>query len=307
MILQYLRSVTTIDTGVDANRPDRLVCRDLEIRARQPAAEVRVAQQVVTRHQVDAQLVAVAVVVDPPEVIERLPPLPTKVIGLRPPTLAGWVQPGGVSADVQPVIVTPSQAVGRPLRVRELRTSGIDAHPEIRRDERLLIGFSIAVPVAAEPKVGRLAHEDPVAVQGDGPRQDEAVEEDGAAPKTPRGIRVREHDDPALRLILFRAIEIGHVALHLDDPQAPVWTEGRGDRMTDQRFSGDEFDPVAWRHLERAKLLLRERAGDGGITAAGTMGRCTSPALSPICANPASGRTNQDRRWRDTDRGMQPP
>ena len=260
-LAEHLGAIAAVDAGVDADRPDELLLRDLPVQAR-GAAEVRVAVEVRRRDDVGAHLVAVAVMEEVAEVVLREAPLPAEIAQPADPAAVLELEAGRVGADVKPVVMPPEQRVRGALGIGELRAGRIDAHAEVRRDLGLLVGLAVAVRVAAEPEMRRRADEHAVAVQGDGARHHDLVEEDRGRLEDAVAVLVLQDHHAPVRLVFRRAIEVRHVALHLDDPETTVGTELGGHRIADLRVAGDERDLEALRDLERLQLLLgREGRG----------------------------------------------
>ncbi len=87
--------------------------------------------------------------------------------------------------------------------------------------------------------------------------QDDVVQEDSPLVHASVAVGVGKDDDGAFRLIFGGAVEVLHVAGHLDDPQAAVGTELQDGRMTHEGLGGDELDAVAGRDGEGLERLLR--------------------------------------------------
>ena len=77
-------------------------------------------------------------------------------------------------------------------------------------------------------------------------------------------VHVFEHDDAAGRPVFAFAVEVPHVAPHLDHPHTAVRVEVDGDGRLHERLGGDEMDVVAGRDEERLQRLLGG-AHEGGV------------------------------------------
>ena len=223
-VTEHLRAIATVDAGVHARGPDGLLDGGLGVEAG-IAAQIRIAEQVARVDHVDAQEVAVVIGIQPAVVVLRQAPLPAEGAVLADPLAVDGLEAGRVGAGVEPAIVPPEQRVRGAFRVGELRTGRIDAHAEVRRDLRLLIGLTVAVGIAAEPEVWRGADQGAIAVQHQRARQNDVIEEDRALIHAPVAVGIAEHDHRALGLGFRRAVEVFHVARHLHDPEAAVGSE----------------------------------------------------------------------------------
>ena len=70
-------------------------------------------------------------------------------------------------------------------------------------------------------------------------REMEPVHVDGALVHLAVLVRVLEDHDPVDRLDLTLAVGIGHVASHLDDPDAAIGVDVDRDRLLDERLARD--------------------------------------------------------------------
>ena len=137
---------------------------------------------------------------------------------------------------VQPVVDAVAQAVARMLRVAG------DAHPA---DLCPAVGFQVAVAVLAEPQPGRFEHEHAAFHERERARHREPVEEHRAAVGAPVGVGVLEHDDAAHGVAFAAALDVAHVSLVLDHPEAAVGIEFEEDRVLHQRLGGEKLEAVA--------------------------------------------------------------
>jgi hypothetical protein len=151
---------------------------------------------------------------------------------------------------VQPVVDAAAQAVGGVLRI------AADAHGA---DLRAFVAAQIAVFVGAEPQLRRLLQQDAAFHEGEAAGHDQLVEEDGALVGLAVAVFIGEHDDAADGIALAAALHVAHVALILDDPDAPLGIELKEDRALHHRLAGDEFRAVTGRELEGLRLLLRRK------------------------------------------------
>ncbi len=91
----------------------------------------------------------------------------------------------------------------------------------------------------------------------DRPRHDEAVEEGRGVLEDAVGVAILEDLDSARRNLLAVAVGVGHVAPHLDDPEASPLVEDDRHRILDERLRGDEIDAEAGKEVEGLERLLR--------------------------------------------------
>ncbi len=118
------------------------------------------------------------------------------------------------------------------------------------------VGVEVAVRVAHQPQVWRLADEHAVFQHLDRPRENETVGEDGSLVHHAVMVRVFEHHDPANRIeVRLRRGQRLDESGHLDHPDAALRIPVDHDRVLDQGFTGDEFETVARRQRERLKCL----------------------------------------------------
>ena len=103
-----------------------------------------------------------------------------------------------------------------------------------------------------QPDVRRLADEHAASSTLNARGKHQAVSKDGPLVHRPVAIRVFEDDDAADGIELGSGpVRLRHEARHFDRPQPPVGVPVDHDRIVDQRLGGDEFEPVAGRHVER--------------------------------------------------------
>ena len=133
--------------------------------------QARVPREVRRRNQIDVQDRLVRVAVDPSGIVLRCAPLAARerLAHLERPLLQPQVDVG--LGRVHPVVERPEQAVRVVLDVGVEPPVGVG-------DELLGVGAQVAVGVAGEPEVGRLADEHAAIEHLQRPRQNQLVEED---------------------------------------------------------------------------------------------------------------------------------
>jgi hypothetical protein len=104
---------------------------------------------------------------------------------------------------------------------------------ELIGDELLAVHLQIAVGVAHEPQVRGLADEDAAIEDFQRSREHQSLGEHGPLVHLPVELPAR--------------LDVGHVAGHLDSPQAAVSVPIDDHRVLDHRFAGDELNVVAGR------------------------------------------------------------
>ena len=89
-------------------------------------------------------------------------------------------------------------------------------------DELFRVGLQVAVGVAGQPEVRRLADEHAVVEHLQRARQDQPSRKTVFLSILPSSFGIFEDADAAERLALAGRGDVVHVAAHLDDPQAAV-------------------------------------------------------------------------------------
>ena len=195
-------------------------------------------------------------------------------------------------------------------------------------DPRLPVAPQVAIGVLAQPEVGRFGDEDAALDERERSRHDQAIEEYRRTVGAAVGIRIFEYDDAADRIALATTLQIAHVALVFDHPDAAVGVEVKEDRAVHQWLGGHELDAIAgseaerlqgrdgierrrWRHGDaceegvgllpigpagelrwrpRARSLLRRRSGLGTLPGGGEgQGGCENREHGQVMATHRAG------------------
>jgi hypothetical protein len=248
-------AIAAIDGRRD-RRPAFLVAVELHVGT--DAAVVGVARQIARRDDVGAEIVAVGVEEQSPQVILRDAPLPGAGRHVGDPFAKAVVLVALVVVDaVDPVVQAIHQAIGLVL--------GLAAIAVVGGDHGLLIGFSIVIGIATEKEFRRRCDQHAIARQSNRAREHEPVEEDGGLIHLPVAVGVFQDRDPSARLAFAAAGDALHVPAHLADPEPAVGVEGDGDGVLHHRLFRDQIDMKTFGQLERADLLLTREKGDGFI------------------------------------------
>ena len=235
-----------------------LSCRGQPLVAPARAEQIRIAREVGRGHQIDVQRRIVRVPVNPARVVLRHAPLAAKqrLVHLERAVLQAQVNldlPGRI----HPVVARPIEPVGVVLRV-PIPPS------ELIGDQRLRIRAQIAVGVAHEPDVRRLADQHAMVEHLERPRQDQPVGEHRPLVHPAVAVGILQHDDAADRVVLVAPGDVVHVAGHLDRPQASLRIPVDRDRLLNHRLARDELDVIPGRHVEALQRVggrQRRRAG----------------------------------------------
>src|SRR5207249_93763 len=108
---ELLRLVAAIDAGIHATGPHALVAGDLRVEAGELCAG-RLVAQVMRRHEIAAQLVAVRVVKEPAEVVLRNAPLAAAAREFAAPGAVSIAEADEMVRAVNPIVHRPEQTVG---------------------------------------------------------------------------------------------------------------------------------------------------------------------------------------------------
>ncbi|NBV47644.1 MAG: hypothetical protein EBR95_01000 [Verrucomicrobia bacterium] len=92
----------------------------------------------------------------------------------------------------------------------------------------------------------------------------EIIGERRDAVHAPVAVDVGQQRHPSDRFFLRRAVDVAHVAAHLDHEHPPLVVEADRDGGLDHRFGGDQFDAEAGRKTERLQGLLGREGRRGG-------------------------------------------
>ena len=236
--------------AVDAWREVRRIHARVGRRARGHAFETllrRIAGGVLLRHEIDEQRIGVRRVVEPAERVLAHAPLAVRRDGLG-------AQRGSVGNEAKWMLRADEGVVEREEEP-VAGVLGVVLSRKAARDQLGGVRASVAIGVAAEIEMRRLDHEHAISPQCDSTRHHESIEEHGGLVHAPVAIGVAQDLDAAKPLGLACAFGVAHVARHLDDPEAAVGSELKGDGRLDQGLRGDELDSKSVHQLEG-----RERA-----------------------------------------------
>ena len=128
---------------------------------------------------------------------------------------------------------------------------GIHGLAVVGGDLDFFIGDTVAVFIAGKPQIGRRGDQDAAVHERKRARHHEAVKKHGALVHTTVAVGVFEHGNGTDGRVLAFAVDVGHVAAHLDDPETAVGGKRECDRIVHQGLSGDEFNAETWGNLER--------------------------------------------------------
>ena len=143
---------------------------------------------------------------------------------------------------MQPVVDAIPQAVRGVLRI---------AGDAVSADACLAVAPQIAIGVLTQPEVRRFGDEHPALDEGERSRHHQAIEEHRGSVGPAVGVRIFEHDDAADWIAFATPLQVAHVALVLDHPDAAVRIEFEEDRAVDHRLGSDELDAIAGSEPER--------------------------------------------------------
>ena len=248
--LERGRLIATVDAGVHARGPDRLVLHRL-LREAGARAEERVAEVILAWHEISAELVGVGVVEGAAPVIHREAPLAARGRGRALPLVVHAAKAEVVVRGDNPVVHHPRRAVAGVLGILKTIRGKVLVH------QHALAGFEAGLDGIPEER-GRLADEHAAVGEAERARHDELVEEDSFLVHHAVAVRVLEDADAVDGFQLARGRRRVHVAGHLDDPDAPGGVPLHRDGRLDERFGGDDLDAEAGRELEGL-----ERGGGG--------------------------------------------
>ena len=206
-----------------------------------------------SRHEVDEQGIAVGRDQQTAEVIDRLTPLALDGRGEGGEARPVIDEARVMLARHERTIVAPGQCIACVLGALEPR--------EAARHDRGRLGAAVAIEILRPHQVRRLDDERAFTMEGDRARQHERVQHDLPFVHAAIAISIDQTHDAADRLALTRAVEVAHVARHLDDPQRPIGMERHGHGRHDHRLAGDELDPEALGHAHGGQRLVRRERG----------------------------------------------
>ena len=108
--------------------------------------------------------------------------------------------------------------------------------------ERFFVTLQVAVRVATKPEVWRFGHERAAAHERQRARHHEAVEEHCPLVHSAIAVSVFENDHIAHLVGFADAINVWHVAAHLDHPDSAIGIERDLNRVMHQRLDSDQFE-----------------------------------------------------------------
>ena len=249
--IEHLGRVAAVDSGVHPNGKHALIGGDEKIQARRSRV-VRVAAHVIRRRVVAHELAVVHVVDEAAPVVLRHAPLAAHFGGLPHERAADEAVAIRGLAVVDPVVHRAEQAVGGVL---DVAAAVVGVH------EFGAVGLAVAIGVACEKElvVGNVEHA--AGDRGDSARQDQLVHKHRGLVEAPVAIGVFEPRDARDRLAFAGAVDVDHVAAHLDDVGAAVLVEREGDRILDHRLARGQFEFETIRESHRRHRVLRGEHG----------------------------------------------
>lgn len=176
---------------------------------------------------------AVGVMVEAAEVVLGDAPLATEGGFLRDEFSIDPLVSGVGLGVVHPVVESGHHAVGLVLDVASFGIGLID-------DDGVTL-WLVAI-TRDEVEAFLIGEENAIGDEGDGAREEEFFEEDGALVYRAVTGGVLEDDDAAFGDVLGGAVNVCHVATHFGDPHSAPIIEGEGDGFIDERFCNDRFD-----------------------------------------------------------------
>ena len=301
---QAVLLVAAVDAGGGADRPDRLVGVDLVVDAVGGAGgtkgqdQIRIPRGIVIRDEVGAEVVLVGIGVQPTVVVHALAPLAAHGDRRGDPLAVLQAEAASVGGAADPVVETPDQRVAALLGIAL-------GGGKVGRDRGFLVGLAVAIRVAGEPKVGRVADEHAAAQHFYGAHEAEAIHVNGALVHPAVLVGVLEHHDAVDALVFALAVDVGHVAAHLGDPEPAVGVKVEGDGFVDERFGGDDLDAETRRQPESLERFLGRKPRSGEVPLGGGGGFWTLPGLSRVSpiwaatrrAEQARADATRSRRW----------
>ena len=251
---QRLRIIAAVDAGRRVRGEDRLVLHHLEV-DRGGRAEERIAGEGRGGQEVGAEEVGVVVEEQAAGVVLAESPLAATEAGSALPRVAQRAKAHAIARGVDAVVHRPGRRVGH---VFGLAAEGavVGGH------DRAVLGLAVAVEIAAEEEIRRFGDQRAAFDRHHPTRHDHIIGERRSAIHAPVAVDVGEQRYPSDRLFLRRALDVAHVAAHLDDEHPALVIEADRDGRLDHRFGGDEFDAEAGRQAEGLQGVLR-REGRG--------------------------------------------
>ena len=210
--------------------------------------------------EIAAEEVGVRVVEEPADVVLRDAPLAARAGGRGDPLAA--VAGGSAASSPRCRSSCPSPCI-RPFAVCSTATRAA-----VVRGDAASSGRTSGPPVVLRQNqsLRRLGDQDAVAGERDRARQDAACRGRRCACRTSPSPWVSSRTDDVAHggLSSPLAVDVGHVAAHLDDPEAAVGVELHRDGIVDERLAGDELEAEAGGDLEGLERLLRREDRRGG-------------------------------------------
>ena len=253
---ERLRVVATVDAGRRVRREDRLVLHHLEVNGRSRAQE-RIARESRGGQEVGAQEVGVIVEEQTAGVVLAEAPLAAAEAGPALPSITLRAEAHAIACGVDTVIHRPGRRVGH---VFGLAAEGA----VVVGHDRTGLGLAVAIEVAAEEEIRRFGDQRAAFDRHHATRHDQVIGESGGAIHAPVAIDVGQQRHPPDRFFLRRAVDVAHVAAHLDDEHPALVVEADRHGRLDHRFGGDELDAEAGRQAEGLQGLLGREGGRGG-------------------------------------------
>ena len=240
VLAQHLWLVASVDPGVGPDRVDvRGAHRWIGKGPGCPVIHVPVAVQVAR----------IAGGVEPPVIILTNAPLTAEARVARDQAAVAKDEALGALGVVHPVVEAGHEAV---VGVLDGALAGVVA------DLGLLVALKVAVGVLAVPDDRWFSHQHATIHHGDGPRHNKLVQEIRLLVRLAIVVGVLEHDDLAyFQLGFIGALDVRHVAAHLDHPGPSVAVPCHGHGIHHHGLGGKELQLEAGGDLESVERLVR--------------------------------------------------